>query len=41
LGNIDHKNEKVGKGRHDSMARQAPEVRGSAMTPRDHAAWRR
>lgn len=36
VGNLDHKNEKMGKaGRKRHMGRR-PEVRGSAMTPRDH-----
>ncbi|NLE95456.1 MAG: 50S ribosomal protein L2 [Dehalococcoidia bacterium] len=36
LGNIDHKNEKVGKAGTIRWRGRRPSVRGSAMTPRDH-----
>ena len=36
LGNIDHKNEKLGKAGANRWRGIRPTVRGSAMTPRDH-----
>lgn len=36
LGNIDHKNEKLGKAGASRWRGRRPTVRGSAMTPRDH-----
>jgi len=36
LGNVDHKNVKLGKAGRTRYAGRRPEVRGLAMTPRDH-----
>ena len=36
LGNVDHKNEKLGKAGATRWRGRRPVVRGSAMTPRDH-----
>ncbi len=36
LGNVDHKNIKLGKAGRNRWLGRRPEVRGSAMTPRDH-----
>lgn len=36
LGNVDHKNIKLGKAGRNRWLGHRPEVRGSAMTPRDH-----
>ncbi|MFH1141281.1 MAG: 50S ribosomal protein L2 [Chloroflexota bacterium] len=36
LGNLDHKNIKLGKAGRNRWLGHRPEVRGSAMTPRDH-----
>ncbi len=36
VGNIDHKNEKLGKAGRTRHRGRRPEVRGVAMTPRDH-----
>lgn len=36
LGNVDHKNEKLGKAGVTRWRGRRPAVRGSAMTPRDH-----
>lgn len=36
LGNVDHKNEKIGKAGTVRWRGRRPTVRGSAMTPRDH-----
>ncbi len=36
LGNVDHKNEKLGKAGRSRHIGRRPQVRGSAMSPRDH-----